>query len=351
MKSNPLLELRNMKNEIALEQCDDAKVVLMLAVVVYHCFVFWGGWFTNNPAIPSPAAGFIAEWLGSFHVFAFTVISGYLFYYLQMEKQHYPSFARFICKKIHRLLTPSWAVGLLWVFPLTYLFIPFSFKELVKKYIFLYQPSQLWFLGMLFVCFVLAWFLRNFARNHTFLLGLLCLAAYGKGIVGNHYRLDYFMICTGLMFLPFFELGYKLRQAHSDWLFRFHPVVLLLVDILLFSFLFIIHGQMTGIYKAGYFAFRFLLNLFGAFSAFSILVQWSGRYKWGQMPIFKYLSHRTMIVYLLHQQVIYFFITWLNGAVPPIAHGVINFIGTIIITLALSEVVLRVKVLRYLTGN
>ena len=159
------------------------------------------------------------------------------------------------------------------------------------------------------------------------------------------------MICTGLMFLPFFELGYKLRQAHSDWLFRFHPVVLLLVDILLFSFLFIIHGQMTGIYKAGYFAFRFLLNLFGAFSAFSILVQWSGRYKWGQMPIFKYLSHRTMIVYLLHQQVIYFFITWLNGAVPPIAHGVINFIGTMIITLALSEVVLGVKVLRYLTGN
>ena len=72
------------------------------------------------------------------------------------------------------------------------------------------------------------------------------------------------------------------------------------VDLLLFSFLFIIHGQMTGIYKAGYFAFRFLLNLFGAFSAFSILVQWSGRYKWGQMPIFKYLSHRTMIVYLLH---------------------------------------------------
>lgn len=232
MKSNPLSELKDMKGEIALKQCNDAKVVLMLAVVVCHCFAFWEGWFTNNPAIPSPAARFIAEWLGSFHVFAFTVISGYLFYYLQMEKQHYPSFARFICKKIHRLLTPSWAVGLLWVFPLTYLFIPFSFKELVKKYIFLYQPSQLWFLGMLFVCFVLAWFLRNFARNHTFLLGLLCLAAYGIGIVGNHYRLDYFMICTGLMFLPFFELGYKLRQAHSDWLFRFHPVVLLSVDII-----------------------------------------------------------------------------------------------------------------------
>lgn len=43
MKSNPLSELRNMKTKIALKQCNDAKVVLMLAVVVYHCFVFWGG--------------------------------------------------------------------------------------------------------------------------------------------------------------------------------------------------------------------------------------------------------------------------------------------------------------------
>lgn len=351
MKSNPLSELRNMKNEIALEQCDDAKVVLMLAVVVCHCFAFWGGWFTNDPVIPSQIARFIAEWLGSFHVYAFTLISGYLFYYLQMEKHHYPDFIVFVHKKFHRLLTPSFAVGLLWVAPLTYLFIPFTMKELVKKYLFLYQPSQLWFLGMLFVCFVLAWLLRNFARDHTHLLVLLCLVAYGTGMAGMHYRLDYFMICTGLMFLPFFELGFKLRQSHSDLLFQFHPIVLLIVDFILFVPLFFINGHLSGIYKAGYFAFRFLLNLFGAFSAFSLLVQWSGRYKWGQMPIFKYLSHRTMIVYLLHQQVIYFFITWLNGAVPPIAHGVINFIGTIIITLALSEVVLRVKVLRYLTGN
>ena len=43
MKSNPLSELKDIKGEIALKQCNDAKVVLMLAVVVYHCFVFWGG--------------------------------------------------------------------------------------------------------------------------------------------------------------------------------------------------------------------------------------------------------------------------------------------------------------------
>lgn len=41
MKSNPLSELKDMKGEIALKQCNDAKVVLML--VVCHCFAFWGG--------------------------------------------------------------------------------------------------------------------------------------------------------------------------------------------------------------------------------------------------------------------------------------------------------------------
>ena len=43
MKSNPLSELKDMKGEITLKQCNDAKVVLLLAVVVCHCFAFWGG--------------------------------------------------------------------------------------------------------------------------------------------------------------------------------------------------------------------------------------------------------------------------------------------------------------------
>lgn len=344
-------EKKHMNNALALNQCDNAKVILMLTVVVCHCFAFWGGWFTKNPVINSQISKFIAEWLGSFHVYAFTVISGYLFYYLQMEIQHYPNFSKFIWKKFHRLIVPSFAVGLFWVAPLTCLFIPFTFQELVRKYIFLCQPSQLWFLAMLFDCFVLAWLLRNFAQKSTFLLIFFCLAAYGIGMIGIHYRLDYFMVCSGLMFFPFFVMGYKLRQEHSHLLFRFNPVFLIITDLTLFMGMFIFNGYLTGIYKSVYFIYRFFLNLFGAFSAFSILVQLFSQYRWGKVPIFNYLSKRTMIIYLFHQQVIYFFIIWLNGAVPPLIHGIINLIGTIFITLIISEIVLKIKILRYLTGN
>ena len=51
MKSNPLSELKDMKGEIALKQCNDAKVVLMLAVVVCHCFAFWGGSQIIQPSL------------------------------------------------------------------------------------------------------------------------------------------------------------------------------------------------------------------------------------------------------------------------------------------------------------
>ena len=351
MEKKSLLEIKNEKCALVLAQCTNAKVILMLSVVVCHCFAFWGGWFTNNPAIPSQTAHFIAEWLGSFHVFAFTLIAGYLFYYLQIENQHYSDFFMFICKKAHRLLVPSYAVGLLWIAPLTYLFMPFTVKDLIRKYVFLYQPSQLWFLGMLFVCFIIAWFLKKIAQEHSSLLVLLCLMAYGIGMVGIHYRLNYFMICSGLMYIPFFEMGYKIRQKYNDLLFRFHPIVLLIIDFIAFAFLFFTSNYLIEISKGIYFIYRFLLNLLGAFSAFSILVQLSSRYSWGKKGCFKYLSERTMIVYLLHQQIIYFFIVWLNGVVHPLIHGIINFVGTMAITLIFSEIVLRVKVLRYLTGN
>lgn len=351
MKERKLLLEKESKSMLVLLQCNNAKVILMITVVICHCFAFWGGWFTNNPVYNSKSAKFIAEWLGSFHVYAFTLISGYLFYYLQMEVNHYPNFTIFIRKKVHRLITPSLAIGLLWVVPITNLFIPLTIQEIVKKYILLYHPSQLWFLGMLFNCFVLGWSLRNFAQRHSLLLILLCIAMYCVGMVGIHYQLDYLMIFTGCMFFPFFEMGYKIRQINSDLLFQFSPLSLLIIDLLLFTCLFSISENLSGIPKSVYFIFRFLINMFGAFSVFSILVQLSNRYEWNNMKLFKYLSQRTMIIYLFHQQIVYFFITFFNGTLPPIIHGIINFIGTIIITLIISNGILRIKSLRFLTGN
>ena len=69
------LQKTNQKEELV--NCTFVKTVLMLIVVFFHSIVFWrGGWFD----IIEPAESFLpysilAQWLQSFQVYAFALIS------------------------------------------------------------------------------------------------------------------------------------------------------------------------------------------------------------------------------------------------------------------------------------
>ncbi len=56
------------------------KTILMMLVVLYHSCVFWtGDWLRIQPVFNAPLLGLIAKWLNSFHIYAFTLVSGYIF--------------------------------------------------------------------------------------------------------------------------------------------------------------------------------------------------------------------------------------------------------------------------------
>ena len=113
----------DMKNEIAdnlnrqtdrqtdrqteLSNCTFVKTILMLIVVIYHCILFWKGtWFTGNPVYESKLLDILATWMNSFHIYGFTLVSGYLFHYLKCEKTKYDRFVPFVINKFKRLLVP-----------------------------------------------------------------------------------------------------------------------------------------------------------------------------------------------------------------------------------------------------
>lgn len=63
-----------------LPNCTYLKALLMLLVVVYHSIVFWTGtWFTEHPIYVSSFLAGIALWLNTFHIYGFTLVSGYLY--------------------------------------------------------------------------------------------------------------------------------------------------------------------------------------------------------------------------------------------------------------------------------
>lgn len=63
-----------------LQNCRFVKTVLMILVIFGHSAAFWSGtWFTENPAIPSEGLNYLYGWINSFHIFAFTLVSGYIY--------------------------------------------------------------------------------------------------------------------------------------------------------------------------------------------------------------------------------------------------------------------------------
>lgn len=116
-----------------------------------------GGWF-DEPAVPCAPLGALALWLNTFHVPAFVFASGYIHSYLRREAGRYGGVRSVLARKARRLLVPCALVSLLWAAPAYGLV--FGADELVGKFVLMAAPSQLWFLPMLFWCFVaaeLAW--------------------------------------------------------------------------------------------------------------------------------------------------------------------------------------------------
>ena len=113
-----------------LKNCSFIKTVLMLCVVLGHSFCFWGGeWFTNNPAVIVKTLIVFADWLNTFHIYCFTLISGYIFYHIKYDKGGYNKYIPFLLNKVKRLLVPFAFVAVVWVIPITLFFFDYGIKK------------------------------------------------------------------------------------------------------------------------------------------------------------------------------------------------------------------------------
>lgn len=154
-----------------LNNCRFVKTILMFLVILYHSIVFWSGdWFTiEKIAFPSNSLSIFSQWLNSFHVYAFTLVSGYIFFSLKIENGKYQKYGMFLINKLKRLVLPACFITLLWVIPISVYFYHYKLDEIITKFLLANSPSQLWFLWMLFWVFVLFWPLSSvFKRSNIF---------------------------------------------------------------------------------------------------------------------------------------------------------------------------------------
>jgi len=151
----------------------------MLLVIMYHSCVFWtGSWFPAlEPEAVASSLGLFAQWLNSFHVYTFALVSGYLFSYLKNEKGKYASLSFLARNKAKRLLVPYAVVSIAWIIPLECYFNHYDIEEIITRYVLGTSPNQLWFLMMLFWCFIGAWFLSSVIEKSDILPILIAIGS------------------------------------------------------------------------------------------------------------------------------------------------------------------------------
>lgn len=337
--------------EKELLNCTFVKTMLMLLVVFYHSILFWsGGWFSEKPAESAEILRYVAQWLNSFHVYGFTLVSGYIFCALKCEKGLYNQFLPFVANKAKRLLIPYAVIAILWVIPIGQLFFHYDAFTIFKKYVLAMGPSQLWFLIMLFEVFVIAWLLADLFRKHDLLSLIAVVGLYGGGLVGPYLMPNIFMIWTALRYVPLFWLGFKLRQHGTTVIRRIPSALWIAASVLLFGLVQWLGGMDSIIAKLLNLGLSFLMNIVGALMAFVVLQKIADKVNWNH-KFFALFSKRSMVVYLLHQQIIYFFIYWLNGVINPYINAMVNFAGALGVSLLLATVLLKFHITRFLVGE
>lgn len=320
-------------------------MVLMILVVLYHSIIFRSG--LQSSLVTDDINSYIdifANWLNSFHIYGFTLISGYIFYHIKYEGGGYKSYKEFIKKKERRLLKPYVFCSLFWAIPINIYVFRYDLKTIFVKFFLVKGANQLWFLIMLFGVFIIFWPISNYVKKYNFVGLFFVLVLYFMGFLINIISLDYFQISNIMKFVFFFWMGFKLRQYSDNFFLKFPTILYILLDIFLFVLAYMISN--TNIfYKFLSVLITLMLNSIGALMSFLILQIVASKIKWREIKFFYILSEFSMIIFLFHQQIIYLIS---QHKVGNFFNIIINFVFSIILSILLGMMIKKYRSIRYI---
>lgn len=192
-----------MRNKVCLPEISIIRLILILCIVIGHSFApFSGGSWHSICEGEIAIYMWINPFFISFQLGAFVLISGYLYKHTSLSSVGWRSF---VWKKFERLMIP----GIL--FSLIYLYL-FADKPIgIGKFIvnILSGAGHLWFLPMLFWCFIFTFFIGKLNCSKRSVIIFLCILALlplpvPLGI-GNAFH-----------YLIYFYLGIVLYDRRSD---------------------------------------------------------------------------------------------------------------------------------------
>lgn len=336
-----------------LETIDNVKVLMMLAVVLYHsCMFFTGSWFDGaEPVYEANYLSIFARWLNTFHVQTFAMASGFLFYCLRIEKRKYTNFGKNILKRGKRLVLPYFCAMLTWVIPFYIHYSGFDLSKIAYKYILGCAPSQLWFLPMLFLLFAIFYGILD--EKHVSTKGMLTVAAIsiGGGYLLDKIGINVFQVSTAVKYAGYYYLGaylYK-RKTENRWIIPisgFGSIAFFVIDSAIEA-----NTTASAVVRLVGLILGYMCSYMGViFIYYTVKMITKKLIKAKKSKLWNGLKEKSFGIYLFHQQIIYLTIIPLNGKVSPIVQVMVSFACAIGVASIITAVLKRFKLTRILYG-
>ncbi|MBV4440197.1 acyltransferase family protein [Clostridium tyrobutyricum] len=331
------------------------KVVAILLVVLGHAMYVYTGHKPFQMQVQSSALNVISLYIYSFHMPLFIFISGYLYFYVKIEKNKYRNFKKFICNKFLRLGVPYIIFGFLYLVPIRWLIGYYklrpgtshmSLAQIYFKHIVLAEmPGHLWFIYALFGIFILFYIIEKYLKYNVKVSFIILLALH---IIS--YKLPaYFSINNIASYLFYFYLGYLFRDYIKQIIKFLNKNVLIyifLVQIILF---------IVGIYFQNAKIYHLIdpgLGILGIILCFGISIKFNNpNNKLIKNRMFQLLDRDSYPLYLFHDPIIDIALSFLMlTKINPFLITAICFIVGMGISLLLTKL-FRIIKLKFIWGE
>lgn len=186
--------------------------LVIFLLVLLHSFtkIANGGGYTNDYQLITPYQWFC--WLISgFRIETIALVAGYVFSYQSHDLGRKYKFWPFVWKKFKRLIIPMLVFGTIYYF--CFYFHPEKFTVRGFVLSLLSGCGHLWFLPMLFWCFIAIWIIDHFKLSSWWLLLLLAVVSIvpTPSLPLGFARLPHFV---------FYVYGGYFLWTKRDWLFK-----------------------------------------------------------------------------------------------------------------------------------
>lgn len=299
--------------------------ILIVCIVIGHSFApYSGAWELSEGIKNATLYNWINPLFISFQLQAFVFISGYLYSYQQLSGKIISN-RTFIYKKFKRLIIPALFFGIIYYF--LFRFEQNNFSILNATIQILSGIGHLWFLPMLFWCFVIIRFFDKIRISNIAKLALLFpLAIKGTPIP--------FGISNAFHYVFFFYLGSTIfiHKNSLDNIFCKWKYMILFLFISFWSINFYLKNttiidNSSLIIKLCFSLLLFFIGAFGTLLIYSVTIQYTNT----RQNISKFIIWGGTIcfgVYILHQFIlvaIYYY-----SDIPNILGVYLPFVGLII---------------------